>query len=236
MAKNKSIKNRLVKNFMLVIVITVFILQVALTKGIKEYYYKNVEDILVSQIQSSTDFYSRYYLSYDLEDIILDDMDSFWRDRNSQVQILTVDGELLMDSIGVTYDQPILTADVEDAKNLKTGVWTGSVYYSREPVMAVSVPLMNKGEATGIIRFISSLEETNKSIARINIFLGIMGLVVIGVSGLVSLFLANSIVKPLVEVTEAAEKLADGQYKVRSNVDLDDEIGRLSNTLNHMAE
>ncbi len=64
----------------------------------------------------------------------------------------------------------------------------------------------------------------------------IVGLIVIIISGLVSILLANSIVKPLVEVTGVAEKLADGQYKVRSNIKLDDEIGRLSNTLNYMAE
>ena len=51
MKRRNSIKTRLVKNFMLIIVITVLILQIALTKGIKEYYYNNLEDIITSQIQ-----------------------------------------------------------------------------------------------------------------------------------------------------------------------------------------
>ena len=63
-----------------------------------------------------------------------------------------------------------------------------------------------------------------------------IGLVVIFISGIVSLFLANSIVKPLQEVTEVAEKMANGQLKVRSNVIIKDEIGKLSDTLNYMAE
>ena len=47
-----------------------------------------------------------------------------------------------------------------------------------------------------------------------------MGIVVIVISGMVSIFLANSIVKPLQEVTKVAEKMADGQLKVRSNIAL----------------
>src|SRR5690606_32008639 len=56
------------------------------------------------------------------------------------------------------------------------------------------------------------------------------------ISGLVSIFLANSIVKPLKEVTQVAAKMANGQLKVRSNIKLKDEIGKLSDTLNYMAE
>ena len=63
-----------------------------------------------------------------------------------------------------------------------------------------------------------------------------MGLIVVLISGIISLFLADSIIKPLKEVTDVAEKLADGQFKVRSEVKINDEIGRLSQTLNYMAD
>lgn len=236
MKSSKSIRTRLVKNFMLIIVITVLTLQIVLTRGIKKYYYNNLEDVMTSQIQYSTDFYSRYFSTFEIEDIILDDIDLFWKYTKAQVQILNMDGELLMDSLGVSYDGKIETSDVISAQKLEKGTWKGNVEYSDEPVMAISIPLINNSEPKGIIRFISSLEETNSRIKSINFVLNAMGLVVIILSGIVSLFLANSIVKPLIEVTEVAEKLADGQYKVRSTVELEDEIGRLSNTLNHMAE
>ena len=232
----RSIKTRLVKNFMLVIVITVLILEVVLSNAIRQYYYKNIEDILTSQIEYSTDFYSRYFASFDIRDIVIDDIDLFWRYTNAQVQIISLEGDLLMDSLGVNYTEPIETADVLKAKNMEKGVWIGNVPYDNNPVMAVSLPLKSHDDTIGIIRFISSLEETNKVINRITMLLIIVGLIVIIISGLVSILLANSIVKPLVEVTGVAEKLADGQYKVRSNIKLDDEIGRLSNTLNYMAE
>lgn len=232
----KSIKTRLIVNFMLVILMTVLILETALLTGIKDYYYKNIEDILSNQIDFSTDFYSRYFDTFDLEDILIDDIDIFWRYTNAQVQILSLDGEVLMDSLGVVYSENIKTNDVINALNMDKGVWIGNVDYYSYPVMSVSKVLVNKGEQIGIIRFITSLELTNIIIRRISFLFFLMGIMVIFISVIVSFFLANSIVKPLREVTKVAEKMADGQFKVRSQVKIDDEIKKLSDTLNYMAE
>ncbi len=232
----KSIKSRLVINFMLIIVITVLILQIVLSNSIRNYYYKNVEDILTSQIEYSTDFYSKYFSTFNIDDIIMGDIDLFWRYTTAQVQLLSLEGNLLMDSLGVVHEGSIDTSDVAKAKNMEKGVWVGSVSYDDNPVMAVSLPLKNHEEAIGIIRFITSLEATNNTVKRIIILLLFMGIIVIAISGLVSIFLANSIVKPILEVTKVAEKMADGQLRVRGEVKINDEIGQLSNTLNFMAE
>ena len=93
-----------------------------------------------------------------------------------------------------------------------------------------------KDETIGVLRFISSLREINKIIKNIAKVLIIVGVIVILISGVVSIFLANTIIQPLKEVTKVAEKMADGQLKIRSKKRFDDEIGKLSDTLNYMAE
>lgn len=232
----KSIKTRLVKNFMLIIIITVVILEVVLINGVKIYYYKNIKDILTNQIEFSSSYYLRYFSSDTLEDIIIDDLDVFWQHTTAQVQILNPDGKLLMDSLGVINHSKDILPDVEKSIGGEMGFWVGNVKYYDKPVMSVSAPIKNENEIIGVIRFVTSLEETNTIIATISMLLIWMGLVVIFISGMVSVFLANSIVKPLQEVTKVAEKMADGQLKVRSNIELKDEIGKLSDTLNYMAE
>lgn len=232
----RSIKSRLMRSYILIILVTVVFLEVLLLNGIKNHYYKNVEDILTSQIEFSTTFYARYFASSNIEEILIDDIDLFWQHTTAQVQILSTEGELLMDSLGVSSQETIETQDISDALGVGKGVWTGVVPYATEPVMAVSMPLIYQDSPIGIIRFISSLEATNTVIAEISRFLLILGAAVVGVSGIISVFIANSIVKPLEEVTQVAEKLADGQFKVRSNIQLNDEIGRLSHTLNYMAD
>ena len=170
----KSIKTRLVKYFMLVILITVLTLEIVLLTGVRDYYYSNVEDILSNQIDFSTDFYSRYFNTFNLEDILIDDIDIFWRYTNAQVQILSLDGKVLMDSLGVVHNENMNTNDVTDALNMDKGVWVGNVNYDDYPVMSVSKVLMNKGEQIGIIRFVSSLETTNIIIKRISFLIFLM--------------------------------------------------------------
>lgn len=232
----KSIKTRLVINFMLIIVITVVILETVLINGVKEYYYRNVESLLHNQIQFSIDYYLRYFSSNPLEDIIIDDIDVFWQHTTAQVQLLDPQGRLLTDSLGVINDESNIASDIKMAVNGEMGTWVGKVKYFDSLVMAISAPIEYEGREIGIIRFITSLKETDYVIRTISLFLLLMGIAVLFISGIVSVFLANSIIRPLKEVTKVAEKMADGQLKVRSNIRLEDEIGRLGNTLNYMAE
>src|SRR5690606_32818012 len=137
------------------------------------------EDILTSQIEFSTTFYARYFASSNIEEILIDDIDLFWQHTTAQVQILSTEGEILMDSLGVSIQETIGTQDISDALEVGKGVWTGVVAYSSEPVMAVSMPLVYQDNPIGIIRFISSLEATNTVIAEITRFLLILGIAVV---------------------------------------------------------
>lgn len=232
----KSIRTRLVGNFMLVIFITVIVLEIFLINAVTHYFYENVEEIMSNQILFSSEFYSRYFSSSSIEDLIIDDVDVFWQQTDAEVQILDLKGNVLMDSIGVSYPNAIQTDDVKKSINGQKGTWIGNVEYDVAPIMAVSYPLTSEGRIIGIIRFITSLRETNRTIKSMAIIFIWIGVIVIFISVVVSIFLANSIVKPLKEVTVIAEKMADGQLKVRSQKKFDDEIGKLSETLNYMAE
>lgn len=235
MENMRSIKKRLVFDFMLVILITVIILELILIGFVKHYYYASVEDVLTNQITMSSQFYSRYFANTTLEDNVLDNIDVFWKQTSAQVQIIDSDGTVLMDSIGLSIKEPIETNDFKMAIEGKKGTWIGAVDYDDAPVMIVSYPLKSEQKVIGVIRFITSLREADDRIHRISqIFMGI-GLLVILISGAVSIVLANSIIGPIKEVTQAAEKMAAGNFRVRSRKRFDDEIGKLSDTLNYMA-
>ena len=221
---------------MLVIFITVVVLEIFLINAVTHYFYGNVEEIVSNQILFSSEFYSRYFSSSSIDDLVIDDVDVFWQQTDAEVQILDLKGNVLMDSIGVSYPNVVETDDVKKSLKGEKGTWIGNVEYDTAPVMAVSYPLTSDGRTIGIIRFITSLRETNKTIKSISIIFIWIGIIVIFISVVVSIFLANSIVKPLKEVTEVAERMADGQLKVRSQKKFDDEIGKLSDTLNYMAE
>ncbi len=234
--KSESIKNRLVRNFILIIFISISILEMILIGFVKEYYYNNTEEMLTNQIKISSDFYSRYFSNSSLEENILDNVDVFWKQTNAQVQILDTSGRILMDSQAVDIKESLDTADVKKAIKGQKGKWVGKVSYDQDPVMAVSYPLKSDDKIVGVLRFITSLKEVNRSIYGIAlIFIGI-GMIVIFISTIVSLFLADSIINPVKDLTAVAEKMAQGNLELRSNKRFNDEIGKLSDTLNYMAE
>lgn len=231
----RSIKKRLVFDFMLVILISVIILEMILIGFVKHYYYASVEDVLTNQIMMTSQFYSRYFSNTTLEDNLLDNVDVFWKQTSAQVQIIHPDGKVLMDSIGLSVKKPIESNDFKKAMEGEKGTWVGPVDYDEAPVMMVAYPLKSDEKVIGVIRFITSLREADARIRRISqIFIGI-GLLVILISGAVSIVLANTIIGPIKEVTQAAEKMAGGNFRIRSRKQFDDEIGKLSDTLNYMA-
>lgn len=232
----RSIKVRIARNFMFIIIITVIILEIFLINIVKQSYYNNLEDNLYSQIKVSSDLYLRYFSDTSLHDNVLNNVDTFWKQTSAQVEIIDVNGKVLMDSIGIQDANLINCSDVKQALKGKKGIWIGSVPYDIEKVMAVAYPLRSDDKIVGVLRYITSLREVNKDVSYIAFVFMVFGMLVILISSLISILIANTIVGPLKEVTAVAEKMADGNFKIESKKKFDDEIGKLSDTLNYMAK
>ena len=131
----------------------------------------------------------------------------------------------------------IITYDVKATENGTKITYIGSNNYTNDNVMALTGKLRNSaGMDIGYLRFISSLEEPNKEILKTSLGILGLGLIVVVITTIMSLILANSIVKPMKELISVATKMADGQYKIRSELNTPDEFGQLGSTLNSMAE
>lgn len=234
----RSIRTRLVANFMFVIIITVLILEILLINVIKQNYYISREGFLVSQIKVCSDIYLRYYSDTSIYENVLNDVDTFWKTTSAQVQIVDLNGIVTMDSVPNENKDVSAMKDVQQALSGNIGTWVGKVDYTDDKVMAVSCPLKSRSEneTVAVLRFIASLEDINREVGRITKIFIFIGIAVILICGLLSVLLANSIVEPLKEITNVAEKMSMGDYEIKSIKKNDDEIGRLSDTLNHMAE
>jgi signal transduction histidine kinase len=230
-----SIKKRLVMNFMFIIVITVIIMELFLITGIRNNYYKNLEDTLVNQLQTSTALYERYFSDATLQENVLNNVDTFWKQVTAQVEIIDMDGRTIMNSLGVIADSAGEKDDVRAALQGEKGIWIGRVPYATEKVMAAACPIVVAEEQVGVLRFVASLGEVNEEIRRVAYSYLLFGGAVILFSGLVSFFLANTITGPLKQVTLAAEEMARGNFNVKSPQKSKDEIGKLSETLNYLA-
>ncbi|MDO5725571.1 MAG: HAMP domain-containing sensor histidine kinase [Tissierellia bacterium] len=233
----RSIKNRLVNSFMLIIFVIMISIGIVFLNGVRIYHYSAAEDQLSKNLELSIDNFNLFYSNYTLNEIVINDYNKIWSNSKTQSQIIDTDSYLLLDTIGYINDEQIHTADVKKAIDGEKGVWIGYSDYTKDKLMAVSMPIINNnGTIIGVLRYISSLEETDFVIKKTSLIFIVFAIIIIIIAMLMSLILSNSIVKPLIGLNKVARKMAQGQYKIRSNLDMDDEIGDLSNTLNYMAE
>ena len=233
----KSIKTKLITNFLLIIFCTIMLLEVLFTIFLQKYFYDSTESLLTNQIKVSVDFYNRYFSSSSLIENIYENVDVFWKQTNAQVQILNTNGKLLMDSLGVKESKIIDTSDVKRALKGQQGRWVGKVNYDCGDVLSVSYPLMSQKKVVGVLRYITSLKEINKAVRGITIVFILIGTLVMIISILLSYVLAKGIISPIKYVTKIAEKMAKGDLSIRTNVKCkEDEVGKLAETLDYMAE
>ncbi|HZJ57709.1 MAG TPA: ATP-binding protein [Clostridia bacterium] len=234
--RRKSIRTRLSYSFMSIIIISIFIFIFMVSLFLKQYYYKGVEDILTDQVNMSVNLYSQYFIDSSLQDNVMDNVDAFWRFSSAQVQIIDNRGRVLMDSIGMDFTDELDTPDVKRAMMGEWGKWIGRMPYTGEMAMSVAQPLKSNGDIIGVLRFITSLTPINGQLEGIIRVFMLIGILAVGISGIISFVLANGVVGPIKQVTKVAEEMAKGDFDVRSTEKTHDEIGRLSSTLNYMAD
>ncbi len=153
-----------------------------------------------------------------------------------KVEILNLEGRVLLDSYGLVESNWVQTEDVAAARSGQVGVWTGQNEATGEEIAAVSLPLMRGERMSGVLRYTSSLEGVKSTVHEITIAALLVGAMAVAVALSTSLWLAKRIAGPVVEVTAAARKMAEGDFSARAKKRDDDEVGQLAETLNAMAE
>lgn len=232
----KSIKTRLTASYFLIIILTVIICEIVLITSIKNYFYNNAKDLLSNQIRLSTEFYNTYLSSTGLKENVSDDIDVFWKNTSAEVQILDTSGNILMDSIGYFSFEPVTSNDFTKAVAGELGTTVYHLPNTNETMMSVALPLKKGDHIEGVLRFITSLKNVDESIHLISFFLILIGITVIILSSIISIFVAGKIMKPIKEITLGAEKMASGNFNEKIEKTSDDELGKLTDTLNYMSE
>lgn len=238
MTRLKSIRGRLVGSHLIIILLTVTIFSCILVFLLRQYYYGDVETILNEQAEFAANSYSNYTDVESLEQNAKKLLDNIFVNTYAQVQIIDVEGKILADSeeswsVGAKVNHP----DVQKAiKSKKKTRWIGEVSLTYERVFSISQPIIVKDDIIGVVRLTSTLTEIDSIILKMVLFFIVIGIVVVLLVLAVSYFLSGTIIKPVKEITNAAEEIALGRLEVRVPKRYDDEVGKLAVTLNHMAE
>lgn len=231
-----SIQKRLVGSYLIVIFLTVCILEVFLMVSVKYYYYTNIERVLMNQADLSASFFHQYFAEEDLEQQSERLIKGFAQNSTAQVQIIGSAGQLLQDSTGQTAGRRMMDyPDVQEARSGSIGRWKGQALSTNEDVLAVSYPLQAKDVTVGVVRFVTSLTETEETMDRIYALIISVGVMVVAIVTVLGIFLSRTITSSITELKQAAEQMAEGDFSVTAKKRYQDELGSLADTFNSMA-
>ena len=102
--------------------------------------------------------------------------------------------------------------------------------------MAVSSPMIySNGEVIGVLRYVTSVRKGDSQIIQValvscGVLVAVLAAVLIS-----SNYYLRSIMNPVAEITEKAQRIASGSYGVQIKTPYRDEIGELADTINEMS-
>ena len=91
------------------------------------------------------------------------------------------------------------------------------------------------GGYLGAYRWITSLKAVDKMSGMFVIIMTVSALAILGFSAFSGMFFIKSIVRPIRDVSNMARKIAMGDFESRIEINKNDEIGELCDTINYMA-
>lgn len=229
-----GIKTRLVWSYLCLIIFTVLLFELIILAALRYYYIEGVQNTLRDQGAMFTAFYEQNVLDGNWKEEAPLLLQRFHFLIDVQVQILDEKGNITADTHNSIEQNVRASKDVIQALSGETGSHSETIHNER--LLSVTHPFLIDGKVYGAIRLTTSMEQIDRAFKNNMMILLSIGLFVILLAAVISLFLANTITKPVSSITKAAEQMASGDFSVRVCKKKNDELGRLGDTLNYMAE
>jgi two-component system phosphate regulon sensor histidine kinase PhoR len=103
-------------------------------------------------------------------------------------------------------------------------------------MMYAALPVNDEGQTIGFVRVALSSEEIAASVGRLSRIILTTGLFVALLAVLIALFIAERTARPVRRLTQAAERMAEGDLSARLFPTSRDEVGQLTLAFEHMAD
>ena len=237
--KVTGLRRRWLINTLCVVLPLAIVCVFAVTASFAAYYYSGMESDLRYRARTTTDFfaenmnvdYNAYYKS-------CVKYAQTYEDRNSiELQFINARGQLVASSYGPWAGEAPQTNEIREAMDTRTPrAFVGVDENTGEHIMAVSSPMVySNGEVIGVLRFVTATRVMHMQI----FFIGMVALVFLTIFVLIIVLLTNyyihTVLVPVADITEKAQRIATGSYGIQITAKYDDEIGVLADTINEMS-
>lgn len=229
-------KRKVVLYFMIIIVLTLSLVMAVFWGAMTKYYYQGIANTFEQHVEA---IHPRWANEIELTSDRIKDFSDFiiksFAFDGAELQLLNKDGELIQTSTGF-YEDISYPVDSNLFSSYSPYYEKEELEQTEEKILATYIPLILEGKVIGVLRYTTSLTETDLLIQSL---LGYGILLCLGVAAivfLVALQLAQSIVKPFNEIIQFTETMAKGHFEKRIKEEYPDELGEMSKTLNYMAD
>ena len=237
--KVTGLRRRWLINTLCVVLPLAIVCVFAVTASFAAYYYSGMESDLRYRARTTTEFfaenmnvdYNAYYQS-------CIKYAQTYEDRNSiELQFINAQGRLMASSYGPWAGDAPSTTEIREAMDTRSQrAFVGRDEHTGEHIMAVSSPMIySNGEVIGVLRFVTGTRVMHMQI----FFIALVALAFFSIFVLIIVLLTNyyihTILVPVADITEKAQRIAAGSYGVQIQSKYRDEIGTLADTINEMS-
>lgn len=230
----KSIAMRWLFKVYLIIAFAVIAIAVILSTVFINLDYNSVQSQAIDYAQAFDGLTSANKENfYDLSVLLSDE---FENKTKIEVQVIDTTGRIIVSTTGF---QPPDMVEEEYLRALDSSngffVFRGKNSGGEDVMAGTKIIRASNGEVMGAYRWVTSLKATNQRISMTIALIFVLTVLVLGLCALSGLFFLKEMVAKLRDVGNTTRKIAGGDFKARIDVESNDEIGELCETINYMA-
>lgn len=232
---NKSIFRKLMIYYLFTVLLGLGVVGIAISYMVKDYIYTNTQEELIRKGRIVNSTLQNINIQSEQGDHALQFLDQTF---NARIWIFNHSGEIISTSTRdeVSIGKSVAPWIVEQVMQGENTVSRLRFEGLQEPMISVVVPWGKENVVIGGIVLHAPVVGVNNTVMRIRETILWATLLGVLVSAGLILYLAWSISKPLRDIERLAAKIGLGNYSERIEIESEDEIGDLAQTINSMAE
>ncbi len=223
--------------YVVLVLLAIIVLTVYFSDFVRRIHLSDLRDQLTAEARLVGDAIAPLLIE-DGEIKAVDPVAKHWGELlEARVTIIQADGTVLGDSdkpplfMENHFDRP----EVQEALAEGLGISNRLSRTVGYKMMYAAIPIEADGQVLGVARVSLPLSQIERRIDHLHRTVLLVSLLVTLLAGLLGLVVAEQMTRPLQQLTRLAERIAQGDLGGRIRTDSQDEIGRLANSLNHMA-
>ena len=229
----KSIALRWFMNIFLIVAVIVVVASVAFSALFGSLCYERME------VLASDYAYEFYALSgtdrLTYKDAAIEIAGDFQYKDKIEVQVIDANDEIIVSTSGFQSEKEDMPDYFQAKEKGTTTVLRSKTAYG-EPIMAGTTLIYStSGEKLGAYRWVTSMHSANKLIGTFILMVSASAVAIMAFCAFSGIFFIKSIVHPIRDVSNMARKIAMGDFESRIDINKNDEIGELCDTINYMA-